>query len=408
MPDHPSSLPLRLAAAALLAAALAPAARAAAPSWPQPAYDAARSSYNAGEKTLKPANVGGLLRVASGQLGFNATGQSVQGGGLVFACSDKYGLSATSQASRRFAWSGASIGGTCNVPVLGSGAGTLYATAWRLSGSQFVNTLSALDAASGGVRWQVLGPPDRALPDASWLTFNNPTFSGDAVYVSSGRSLVSSYDAATGALRWRAETNFLNNEVAVADGLVFTSTWNQEGGPQNLLFAHHASDGTLAWSQPLDASNAEYPAIAAGGRVFAASDSGAVRAFDALTGTPRWSRTLAGYISANLAASAGAVYAVAGNTTLVALAPADGSTLWSTTLQGNDRFASNLVLAGGVLYGMTTDFGGIAYLVAFDARTGTPLLRLDDTLAGSFGQLAVAGGHVYLSLGGALRVYGLR
>ena len=398
----------RAAVAALLAATLAPAVQAASPSWPQPAYDAARSSYNAGEKTLKPSNVGGLFRVASGQLGFNATGQSVQGGGLVFACSDKYGLSATSQATRSLAWTSVAIGGSCGVPVLGSGAGTLYATAWRLNGSQWVDTLSALDGASGGVTWQVQGPPDRGFPDPSWLTFNNPNFSGDAIYVSSGRSLVSAYDAATGALRWRAETNFLNNEVAVANGLVFTSTWNREGGPLNMLFAHRAADGTLAWSQPLDASNAEYPAVAAGGRVFAASDSGAVRAFDAATGAPRWSTTLKGYVSANLAATPDAVYAVAGGTTLVALAPADGGTLWSAPLQGSDHFASNLVLAGGVIYGMTTDFAGIAYLVAFDARTGAPLLRLDDTLAGSFGQLAVAGGHVYLSLGGTLRVYALR
>lgn len=372
--------------------------------WPQAAHDAALTSANLGETAITPDNVGRLHRLGAVALGNLAVGQATLGAGAAYTCDDLGQLSATDTRTGADRWTSSAISGYCSAAAVD--ATTVYTTAWRSTSSGYASTLSALDPATGAPRWLDAGPQDPPLPAPSWLTLNTPTLAGDAVVVTSGRSLVSAYDASTGALRWRAETGTLNNQAAVAGGLVFTSTWGREaGGPQNLLFAHRVADGSLAWTQPADESNSEYPAVAAGGRVFLASDSGELRAFDAASGTPSWEAHLPAYVSANLVATPQVVFAVAGGKALWAFGAADGASRWNITLRGSDQFSSNLVLAGNVLYALARDYLGTVRLVAFDARSGKQLLRLDDGMTGQFGTISVAAGRVYVSSGARLRVY---
>ena len=392
----------RGAIAACLAIA-AGAASAATPAWLQPAYDAGQTFYNPNETTLKPGNVKQLVRVSSQQPGFNWVGQTTHAGGALFLCSDRDGLGSLDEATGAERWTSSALGGTCTAAIL-AGA-NLYATAWHDNVGSFTNTLTALAQADAGVLWQVFGPVD-PKDKPSWLTFNLPTLSQNVLYVSSGRSLVASYRADNGRLRWRIQTGFLNNQTAVAGALAYTTTWG-EGGPVNQVFANNTSDGTLAWSRPTDASISEYPATVSGGRVFVASDSGHVRAFDAAAGTPLWDVAFPGYPSSPLVATPQAVIYTSAHSTLVAADPATGATLWTTKLKSGDGVDSNLVQAGNVLYAMAGDFSSNMRLVAFDARTGKQLLRSTDVTGGSWANVSVVGGKVYVAVEGSLIEYGL-
>jgi len=395
---------------AALAAALAGMLHApcalAAPSWMQPAVDAGQSWNNPRETALRPGNVAGLHLLTSLQLGNFQVGPPTQSRGQLFVCSDSMGLSSIDETSGATQWSRFGFsGGNCMAAVLDTGAA--YVTATAYSRGIWTNTITAVARADGQDRWQIFGPADDPFPAASFLQFNVPTLSAGTLFVTHERSLLSAYDAATGALRWRTATGFLNNQPAVADGLVFTSTWG-EGDGINRVFAHRAADGTLAWSRPTDAQVSEYPAAAAAGRVFAGSDSGAMYAFDAATGAPLWQTQLAGYLSAPPVATAQAVFVNNGLATVSALDARTGATLWSTVLANTDTVASNLVLANGVLYFTAVDFRGDQRLLALDAASGRRLLRLSETIFGSHGNVSVAGGRVLVTSEGALLVYGLR
>jgi outer membrane protein assembly factor BamB len=218
---------------------------------------------------------------------------------------------------------------------------------------------------------------------------------------------VAAYDAATGAQRWSAATGCLNRQPAVDAGLVFTATW-AECGSANLVFAHRAGDGSLAWSQPTDASPSEFPAAVSGGRVIVGSDSGAVFAFDEASGTPLWTARFAQYVSQAPAATPQAVLVASGRNQLAALDARSGRPLWQATLPGADAFSSNLVLANGVAYLVGSDASGNQHLLAYDARSGKRLARLADVIFGQHADLSVVDGRVYVTAAGALIVYGLQ
>lgn len=386
-----------------LVAGLGTAAQAAAPAWQQPAYDAGLTWHNPKEKTLRPNNVKQLHQVYRQQWGQFYAGKATQSDGVLFLCSNLHGLSALDLASGNAVWSRGGFGGNCTAAALTTG--TAFVTASGYVPGDWTNTLTAVDRASGNTQWQVVGPDDEPFPAASYLGFNTATLSQGSLYVTSGRSLVSAYDASTGVLRWRASTGRLNNDAAVASGRVFTSTW---GSSPNLLFAHNTTDGTLAWSQPIDSSNSQYPAAAVGGRVFVGSDSGLLRAFNAVSGAPLWEAHHSGYVSAPLVATTDAVVVVTGNRLISAYEARTGTLLWSVSPKGSDVVTSNLVLANGVLSFAAQDFAGTNRVSALDASTGKQVARLDESIVGSYASLSVTGGRVYVTdFSGYLYVYAL-
>ena len=388
------------AIAALLAAAAGSAAAAAAPSWLQPAYDAGQTFYNPHETTLKPGNVKRLVRTGYMPSAYVHTSAPTQIGGTLFTCSDKYGLGSFDAATDALLWSSAAPNGTCGGVILDDTFA--YTSAWQQGAGTWINTLTAVKQSDASVQWQVFGPPDPKV-NPSWLDFNLPTLWQGSLYVSHGRSLVSAYNATNGRLRWRAETGSLNNQVAVGDGLVFTTTW-AEGLSPNRVYAHRTSDGSLAWSQPVNGST--YPATVAGGRVFVASNYDAY-GFDAATGTQLWKVTFDGYLSTPLTATPQAVIVNSYHSTIVALDPATGATLWTTHLHGTDGVESDMVVANNVLYAATTDFASNMHLAAFDVRTGKQLYRSSESFIGYWAQIHVIDGKVYQAVDGGVSIYSL-
>jgi eukaryotic-like serine/threonine-protein kinase len=377
-------------------------ALAAGPAWPQHAFDAANTWNNTQEKTLKNKNVKQLRQLSIQQLGQFYLSATTQSDGVLFACSNLNGLSAIDVATGSTVWSRFGFGGNCHPAALD--ASSAYVSTFDAQSPQ-LDTLTAVNRADGATRWTAFSTPPGS---SSYLGFRNPTLSKGSLYVTNGRSLVSAFDAATGQLRWQAATGKLNNEAAVANELVFVSTWGGEGTPPHRLFAFSVADGSLAWSQPTDTTNSEFPPAISAGRVFVASDSGALRAFDALTGAPLWSHNFSGYVSAPIVATPEMVIINSGSRTLTALNASTGALLWSTVPRGTDTVSSNLVMANNVLYFGALEFGGTLRLSTLNALSGKLGARIDDMLIGSYAQFTVVGGRVYASTNsGYLQIFGL-
>jgi polyvinyl alcohol dehydrogenase (cytochrome) len=139
-----------------------------------------------------------------------------------------------------------------------------------------------------------------------------------------------------------------------------------------------------AWSfKSTDGDFTGTPVVAAG-TVVAGSGGGSVFALDATTGALRWSRDLNQPINGSAAVADGRVYvplATPGAPQLAALSLADGSLLWTRTLDTQkdaDTFGSPVVWNGRVFIGISALFGelndpGVSVrgsLVALDARSG--------------------------------------
>lgn len=386
---------LALACLTLSAAAVA----APAPTWLQPGFDASQSWSNPQEKTLKARNVGQLSQLWSQQLGQFYVGLTTQSDGVLYACSNLYGLSALDAASGSTLWTRGGLGGNCGAATLTSSVA--YVTTHPPVLAQ--STLSALSRVDGSTLWSV------PITQADSLGFQDPTLSGKSLYVADGRSGVSSFDAATGALRWQAATGMLNNQAAVADGLVYLSTWGNGGSEPHRVFAFGAKDGALKWSKPTDLSNSQYPPAVAAGRVFAGSDSGNVYAWDAATGKALWHTAFSGYVSAPLVAFEQALFVNTGTRTVSAIDVRNGQVRWTSTLPNSASVSSNLVLANGVLFFTVSEFGGAHRLTTMNARTGQLGAVLPESLWGSHAQVTVVDGRVHVSTNqGFLQVYGLK
>lgn len=172
--------------------------------------------------------------------------------------------------------------------------------------------------------------------------------------------------ATDSATRWRVDLDTREPPTApVARRLAYV-------GAGETVRAFEPATGEEAWSATLDAPAASL-AVAAGTVYVHYRERGmgghprALAAFDAASGTRRWTREFDGGTS-RLTAGARRVYVstaddVVGDTeTLIALAAADGSERWTTTLPEPE----NLVVDGADLF-----VGSSAGVHRLDARDGT-------------------------------------
>ncbi|MBM4031281.1 MAG: hypothetical protein FJ291_05785 [Planctomycetes bacterium] len=166
-------------------------------------------------------------------------------------------------------------------------------------------------------------------------------------------------------------------------------------------------------------------AAAAGGLVFTADRTGAVRAFDAATGAPKWKAYAAGAVFYPPAVWNGRLYLGSADGRVYAFEAATGRRLWAFRLAPADRWipvfgrlastwpvAGGVVVRNGVVYAAAgmADYDG-THVAALDAVTGKPLWYNDATgrmsdavrsgisLQGELmlrdGRLCFAGGGVY-------------
>lgn len=143
--------------------------------------------------------------------------------GRLFTCSNLYGSSALAPTTGEFLWSRSNAaGGDCDNPALSQGVAYLASSSYTPSRR---NLLSAVDQATGQAQWTAELPAD---PDHFGVVFG-PAVDGGRVFLSTGRDAIVAVDAGNGSVLWQASTGggvVLNNDVAVADGRVFATTWH--------------------------------------------------------------------------------------------------------------------------------------------------------------------------------------
>jgi eukaryotic-like serine/threonine-protein kinase len=322
--------------------------------------------FNAGERTLTPANVSRLVPLWSDHTTGAITSSPTVANGLVYVGSGNR-LSAFNAANGTLLWSTATDG-----LIYYSSPAVAHGLVYI--GSQD-GKLSAFNASNGILLWSVA---------AGNAITSSPTIAGGIVYIGSQDGKLSAFNAFNGTLLWSTPTGAaITSSPAVAGGIVYI------GSQDGKLYAFHAASGKVLWSvaagNAIDAS----PAVA-NGVVYIGSGDFRLYAFNAVTGHLLWSAPTGFFITSSPAIANGVVYISSDDSKLYAFNAVTGHLLWSTSI-GHAFGPSSPTVANAVVYVGSQD----SRLFAFNASTGT-LLWSTSTGAGIYSSPVVAGGVVYI------------
>ncbi|HUY78491.1 MAG TPA: PQQ-binding-like beta-propeller repeat protein [Ktedonobacterales bacterium] len=202
--------------------------------------------------------------------------------------------------------------------------GAVYFASQALTGpTTGASYVSALRASDGALLWRhklgdfVLSPPsDAALAWANGV-----------VYLSAQANIYA-IRASDGAQLWKAKLPTDTAPPAVSDGMVYTLTWSD--GPGEQLFVLNASTGAIRWHSAILTGGANEPnaPLVAGGMIYA--DTGdALYALLVSGGALRWQAKLPGFSFTPTLVN-GVVYD--GNGGMNAFQATTGQLLWSVTV----------------------------------------------------------------------------
>ena len=238
-----------------------------------------------------------------------------------------------------------------------------------------------------------------------------PVIAGGRVFTMDSRSLISAFDATTGARLWTADTRPEDDdEGAFGGGLALAGGWLFAATGLGHVLALEAETGAMQWRQPIGVPVRAAPVVS-GGRVFAVSHDNRLWALDARSGAVQWSHAgieeSAGFLGgASPAVDGGIVIAPFSSGELTALRVENGRTVWADILavQGvrigaiatfNDIEGSPVMDRGLVL---AIGHGG--RMVSIDERSGRRVWERDiaglDTpwVAGDFVFVMTADGEL--------------
>jgi outer membrane protein assembly factor BamB len=160
---------------------------------------------------------------------------------------------------------------------------------------------------------------------------------------------------------------------------------------ESTLSASNVSGLQRRWSEWSAGFPLESPPVVAKGVVYASTSNGRLEAFDARTGTARWSYSKDSPNAGSPAVANGVVYDLS-RTTLYAIDAVSGTKLWSTPGLGGG-FTCWLVVAQGVVYAASEEG-----TLAVNATTGATLWKTYTVRADA--APAVANGVVYTTMAG--------
>ncbi|MFB9251837.1 PQQ-binding-like beta-propeller repeat protein [Sphaerisporangium melleum] len=234
-------------------------------------------------------------------------------------------------------------------PVVADGA--VYAT----SGD---GTVSALDAATGAVRWR--------FQTGGSLLFGHVVAAGTVFAANTSGRLVA-LDAATGRLRWSRRID-VQSDLVVAAGRLYVWTRKPPWSMRAEIVALNGASGRRLWAFRPRGDVLNPDPVPAGDAVHLGGDHGMVYALDSATGARKWRFQAGGERDHTyLVRAGGVVYAASTDGEVYALDAASGKVRWRSGIDGFVGFRP--VLAHGTLY--LGDKAGTTY--ALDAGSGTPL-----------------------------------
>ncbi|NHX37175.1 PQQ-binding-like beta-propeller repeat protein, partial [Halolamina sp. R1-12] len=166
--------------------------------------------------------------------------------------------------------------------------------------------------------------------------------------------------AAAGDKIWNTSTgdNVLSSPT-LANGTVYVGSYDGS------LYAFDADTGTQKWSTATGGSIYQSSPTVANGTVYLGSYDGSLYAFDADTGTQKWSAATGDSISGSPTVANGTVYVGSADNSLYAFDADTGTQKWSAAT--GDNIKSSPTVANGTVYVGSWDNS----LYAFDADTGT-------------------------------------
>jgi outer membrane protein assembly factor BamB len=279
---------------------------------------------------------------------------------------------------------------------------------WRDEGSKSVQSASpAVDTDTvyvGGLRseFQALSRAQQAS-QVLWsekrdgaLSDSAPTMAAGLVFVGSGGGTLYAFNPSSSDQRvaWTYETDSaITSSPAVLNGTVYV------GANDGTVHAV-TTDGSVAWSSPVDVGSPVYSKVAAANsQVFVTTNDGSVTAVDAGTGNQAWSVDTGVELgSTGPAVANGTVYVGADN--VYALDVSDGSQQWQDSSNYDGTVGSTPTVANGTVYVGSAD----GYLYALNTSDGSVQWRFetDGAIAAAptvaNGRVAVASlaGTVYL------------
>lgn len=188
--------------------------------------------------------------------------------------------------------------------------------------------------------------------------WRSPAVAGGVAYLQSGDGKVTALDAATGEVRWQATLESVSDTPTVAGDTLYVNTGSGS------LVALNAATGEERWRFGTDVSATTTPLVVAG-MLYTGGDDGTVYALDAATGQEQWHVPSGGPISRSLALVDSRLYVPTAAGSIVALDAASGKEQWRVTGENPDDFVGTPAVADGVIY-----FGLSGKLHAVDAVTG--------------------------------------
>ncbi|MGC8202715.1 PQQ-binding-like beta-propeller repeat protein [Aliiroseovarius sp. PTFE2010] len=277
--------------------------------------------------------------------------------------------------------------------------------------------VQATDAATGAVRWRAdLTPPGERADDASG---GGLAVGGGVLYVTTGFGELVALDAATGSERWRQDFGAAaTGAPTVFDGKIYVSTKDNRG------WAVRAEDGRIDWQfaatpSPSSLVGGAGPAVADGMAVFPFSSGELVSVF-AKGGTERWRTPVAGRrpgfaytrvsdITADPVLLGDTVYSGNQSGRVVAMSAGSGELVWSA----NEGAYSPLWVTTGAIF-LISDQGALVRLdrasgqtvwsVAFPGYENDNPRRIKDVYA-YYGPV-LAGGKLWVGFdSGSLRAF---
>jgi outer membrane protein assembly factor BamB len=278
-------------------------------------------------------------------------GQLVSAGGaLVIADPDDGGVLGLDAATGKQLWSVPS-GSTGAAGVLGLVADGDRVFCGYAAKSDTTGGVTAFSATAGTLLWSAQFEQN--------LDINGGlAAAAGTVYAATGNGEVYAYHAATGTRRWRVHgkgVKFGGNASPLASGGVCYLC--SDGKPQ-VMYAIRAANGRELWHKPLtSADDASWLAISDG--VLFVGDSGSqntgyLAARNAATGVQLWQAPVPGGVFP-VATAGPVVYSGSNDGVLDAWQASTGNHLWSYRGALTNAIASNLVVAGGVVYFASND-----------------------------------------------------
>ena len=211
---------------------------------------------------------------------------------------------------------------------------------------------------------------DWVSPTGFEIVDSSPAVWNGSIFIGALDDYVYSFDAETGARRWRTATgSFVISSPAVADGRVFV------GSEDNRLYALDANSGDVLWTRQADNVVDSSPVVDEG-RVYFTSQDGYLYALVARTGALAWKTWIGAFTVSSPAAAEGVVYVGSDNGHIWAIDAKTGAVLWKRSVA--EVRSSPIVLGERVF--VTTR---AAKLVAFNRTTGRRLFAV--TLPGEDG-----------------------